>query len=427
MTALTGLRVVELAREPIAWAGKLLADMGADVILVEPPGGDPSRTYPPFLDDQPGLDRSLYWWHYHTSKRGVVLDLDDAADRERFQALIATTDVLLEAEPRHRLAALGLDYADLVAIKPDLIHVAVTAYGRNDPKSDLPYTDLTLMAASGPPWSCGYDDHSLPPVRGALQGYHTASHFAAMSAMTALLHRGATGIGQFIDVSMTAASNVCTEGASYSWLVAGRTVQRQTGRHAAIAPTSETQQLCADGRYVNTGVPPRKPAEFAALDAWLMDLGLDAELPEAVFLKIGACWQGTFDLSLLGVDDEVTAIFSAGREALKLIASKIPAQDFFIGCQRAGLAVGVVNAPEEAFEDEHIKARGFQVPMRHEDLDRTITYPGAPYVFAHSSWAISRRAPKLGEHDAEVFAELESHQNSLALQQRTDDERGRSS
>ena len=181
MTALAGVRVVEIACGPIAWAGKLLADMGADVILAEPPGGDPSRAYPPFLDDQPGPDRSLYWWHYHTSKRGVVLDLDDETGRARFRALIATADLLVEAEPRRRLATLGLDYDDLAAIKPDLVHVAVTPYGRDDPRSDLPYTDLTVMAASGPPWSCGYDDHSLPPIRGALQGYHTASHFAALS------------------------------------------------------------------------------------------------------------------------------------------------------------------------------------------------------------------------------------------------------
>ena len=408
MTALAGLRVVELAREPIAWAGKLLADMGADVILVEPPGGDPSRRHPPFLDDQPGPDRSLYWWHYHTSKRGVVIDLDDEAGRVRFRALIAAADVLVEAEPRHRLATLGLDYDDLTAIKPDLVHVAVTPYGRNDPKSDLPYTDLTLMAASGPPWSCGYDDHSLAPIRGALQGYHTASHFAAMSAMTALLHRGVAGVGQFIDVSMTAASNVSTEAASYSWLVADRTVQRQTGRHASVSPSGETQQRCADGRYANTGVPPRKPAEFAALHAWLKELGLDVELPEAVFLEMGARWQGPFDLAKLGSDDEITAIFGAGREALKLIAARTSAQDFFVGCQRAGLAVGVVNAPEEAFEDPHFKARGFQVSVCHEDLNRTVVYPGAPYAFTASPWAITRRAPKLGEHDAEVFADLEA-------------------
>ena len=407
MSALRGLRVVELAREPIALAGKLLADMSADVILVEPPGGDPSRNYPPFVDDDPsGEDRSLYWWHYHTSKRGVVIDLDDERGRERFRSLVATADVLLEAEPRNRLQDLGLDYDDLKAGNADLIHVAVTPYGRHDPKSDLPYTDLTIMAASGPPWSCGYDDHSLPPIRGPLQGYQTAAHFAAMSALTALLHRTVSGRGQFIDVSMTAASNVTTEAASYSWLVAKRTVQRQTGRHASASPSGETQQRCADGRYANTGVPPRQPKEFAALCAWLKELGLDSELPEAVFLEMGARWEGPFELSKIGSDDEITAIFGAGRQGLRLIASRVPAQDFFFGCQRAGLAVGVVNAPEEAFEDEHFKARGFQVPVVHEDIGRTVVYPGAPYAFHGSPWAISRRAPKLGEHDAEVFAEL---------------------
>ena len=406
MSALAGLRVVELAREPIALAGKLFGDMGADVILVEPPGGDPSRDYPPFVDDEPGTDRSLYWWHYHTSKRSVVVDLDNEVGRERFRSLIATTDVLLEAQPRHRLGALGLDYADLADLRPELIHVAVTPYGRHDAKSDLPFTDLTIMAASGPPWSCGYDDHALPPIRGPLQGYQTAAHFAFMSALTALLYRSVSGRGQFIDVSMTAASNVTTEAASYSWLVAQRTVQRQTGRHASVSPSRETQQRCADGRHANTGVPPRQPREFAALHGWLKELGLDAELPEAVFLEMGANWEGPFDLSRIGSDDEITAIFGAGREALKLIASRVSAQDFFLGCQRAGLAVGVVNAPEEAFEDEHFKARGFQVPVHHEDIGRTVVYPGAPYTLNGSPWAISRRAPKLGEHDDEVFGEL---------------------
>src|SRR5260370_18522728 len=113
MSALTGVRVIELASERIAFAGKLLADMGADVILVEPPGGDPARGYPPFLDDTPGPDRSLWWWHYHTSKRGVVLDLDSREGRDKFAALAAGADILLESEPAGRLAALGLDYDDL--------------------------------------------------------------------------------------------------------------------------------------------------------------------------------------------------------------------------------------------------------------------------------------------------------------------------
>ena len=402
MTALVGIRVVELAQAPIALAGKLLADMGADVILVEPLEGDPCRHYPPFAEDEPGADNSLYWWHYHTSKRGVTLNLEQEADRLRH--LIASADVLLEAEAPGRLAALRLDYKDLIVHRPNLIHVAVTPYGRNDAKSNQPATDLTIMAAAGPPWSCGYDDHSLPPVRGPLQGYHTASHFAVLSTLTALLHRNVSGVGQFIDVSMHAASNVTTEAATYSWLVAGQTVQRQTGRHAAVNPSSETQQLCADGRYANTGVPPRSPGEFARLHAWLRELGLEDELPEAVFLEMGANWEGPFELAKIGHDDAITAIFGAGREALKLIAGKLPAQDFFVGCQRVGLAAGVVNSPEEAFADEHFKARGFQVQVRHEH--RTVTYPGAPYQLQRSPWRISRRAPRLGEHNEEVFAEL---------------------
>lgn len=404
MSALTGVRVVELANERIAFAGKLLADMGADVLLVEPPDGDPSRHYPPFVDDVPGDNRSLYFMHYNTSKRGLTLDLDTETDRAKFRDLIAGADVLLESEPTSRLASLALDYDDLRGLQPALIHVAVTPYGRNEPLSDLPCTDLTLMAAGGPPWSCGYDDHSLPPVRGwGNQGYQTACHYAVMSVLTALLSRHASGTGQFIDVSMTAALNVTTEAASYSWLVAGAEVQRQTGRHAAVDPTGETQMKCADGRYVNTGVPPRFPKEFGNLHAWLTEVGLIEQLPEAVFLEMGANWEGPFDLSQIGIDDTITAIFTAGRQALMLIAENVTASEFFLGCQRAGLAVGVINSPEEAFEDEHFKARGFQVEVEHEDLGRKVIYPGAPYKLPASPWKIYRRAPHLGEHNNELF------------------------
>ena len=136
MTALTGVRVIELADEKVAFAGKLMADMGADVILVEPPGGDATRHYPPFLDDVPDPEQSLYFWHYNTSKRGVVLDLDDPGDQTTFRRLVASADVLLEAQPTQRLAGLRLDYPDLSATNPNLIHIAVTPYGRNEPASE---------------------------------------------------------------------------------------------------------------------------------------------------------------------------------------------------------------------------------------------------------------------------------------------------
>ena len=405
MSVLSGIRVIELANERISWAGKLMGDIGADVILVEPEEGEASRNYPPFLDDQPGENRSLYFWHYNTSKRSVVLDLEQ--NTEKFLELVNSADILIESEPINRLSNLNIDYPQLSQSNKNLIHIAVTPYGRNSSLSDLPSTDLTIMAAGGPPWSCGYDNHDLPPVRGwGNQSVHTACHFAMMSALTALLFRGKTGQGQFIDVSMTAALNVTTEAASYSWLVNRSIVQRQTGRHAAVNPTGETQIQCNDGKWVNTGVPPRFPQEFQKLLDWIRALALEESFPEAVFLEMGANWDGPFDLSQIGSDDTITAIFSAGREGLKLIANSVSAYEFFTGCQNAGLAVGIINSPEEAFEDPHFKDKGFQVEVEHEDFKRTITYPGAPFNLPKAPWSISRRAPHKGEHTQEILAEL---------------------
>jgi crotonobetainyl-CoA:carnitine CoA-transferase CaiB-like acyl-CoA transferase len=405
VSALAGVRVVELAHERSAFAGKLLADMGADVLLVEPPDGAPMRGHEPFVDDRPDPERSLTWWHFNTSKRGVALDWARPEGRAALLALIERADILLEAEDPEVLAARGLDDAVLTDRLSQLIHVSLTPFGPGGARSGEQATDLTILAGGGPAWNCGYDDHQLPPIRGGGgQGYATGCHYAVMSALTALLHRELGGRGQRIDVSLHAATNVTTELASYSWLVANKTVRRQTGRHAGEVPSLPTQQRCLDGRYVNTGLPPRLPKEYANLLRWLRELGLEPEYPEAVFLEMGA--QREFiDLSRIGVDDETTAIVAAGREALTFIASRMPAQDFFLGAQRAGIPVGVIYAPEEAFEDAHFKARGMQVEVEQPQLGRPVRYPGAPYRFEKSRWAISRPAPRLGEHTHEALAE----------------------
>jgi crotonobetainyl-CoA:carnitine CoA-transferase CaiB-like acyl-CoA transferase len=406
MSALQGTRVVELAADRIAWAGKLLGDMGADVILVEPPGGDPARKTPPFADDVPDDESSLYWWHYNTSKRGIVLDLDLEPAREAFLALIAQADLLLESEAPGRLAAIGLDYEDLIRVKPDLIHVSMTPFGRKTSRRDQPATDLTILAGGGPVWSCGYDDHTLPPIRGGGgQGYQIGCHYAVMSALTALFHHGVTGQGQFIDVSMHAAANVTTEMASYFYLVAGQTVQRQTGRHALPIPSMPVQMRCRDGRHATGGVPPRTPKGFGDLYDWLDELNLVDQLPEAIFLDM-ARRRTSIAYAEIGVDDEVTAAFSAARDAITLLCDNLSADEFFSGAQRIGITVGAVLSPEEAFDDPHTVARGFPVEVHHPERDAPVVYPGAPYQLPASPWSIRARAPRLGEHDEEVLGDL---------------------
>ena len=411
--ALDGIRVIELSSELGCFAGKLLADMGADVVCVEPPAGSPMRGYAPFRGDEPDPEGSLYWWHYNTSKRGITLDLEQQEDRDLLARLVSTADVLLECEPPGSLAHLELDHESLAKKNPRLITVSITPFGQDGPRRDEVATDLTLLAGGGPVWSCGYDDHTLPPIRGGgNQGYQTACHYAVMSALTAILEREVSGVGQYVDVNAHAACNVTTEMSSYHWLVQKGTVQRQTGRHAMEFMTLPTQIECADGRHATTGVPPRTSAEYARLYEWLVELDLVDVLPEAIFVQMGA-ERDQIDLSLIGADDEVTAIFGASREAMNLIASRVSAYDFFEGAQKRGITVGVVYSPEEAMQDRHFQARGFPVDVEHRELGTHVTYPGAPYVFEKTPWRISRRAPQLGEHNREILDELRLSENTL--------------
>ena len=402
---LDGVRVVELASDHAAFAGKLLADLGADVIVVEPPGGHRSRSYEPFADDEPHRERSLWWWHYNTTKRGMVLDLDTDDGVHVFRALVATADVVLEGEPPGRLAARGVDARDLRAARPSLVWVSVTAFGRDNPRRDEPYTDLTVLAGGGPVWSCGYDDHALPPVRGGgNQGFHTGSVWAVIGTLTALLARDTTGEGQVVDVSLHAAANVTTEAATYEWLVAGNTVQRQTGRHAGVVPTMPALIRSSDGRWSHTGFPPRRADEFRKMLGWLDDLGLRDEFPDTFFLELGSVRE-RINTGDIGKDPEATEIFRAARDGLGFIASHLTLQEFFEGAQRRGLACGAIYAPEEAITNEHFVARGFPVVLHHDDLDRDVTYPGAPFPMPASPLRL-HRAPHLGEHTDEVLREL---------------------
>lgn len=401
--ALDGLAVVELASEEGAFAGKLLAELGADVVLVEPPGGHPCRGYGPFLDDRPGDEASLWWWLAQRSKRSVVLDLDSPEGVGRLRRLVAAADVVVEAEPPGSLRRRAAGYDDLCPGHPRLVWASLTPYGEDDRRSVEPWTDLTLLAAGGPVWNCGYDDHGLPPVRGGFgQAFHIAGIHTVLAVLTALVRRHRTGTGQRIEVNVAAAANVTTEIATMEWLVAGATVRRQTGRHASVNPTAPSQVEAADGRYVLLGFPPRAEGDYRALLQWMDELGLRDGFPDAALLELGI-ERGGVQIVELGVDPVAREVFDAGRGAMAHIAAHLSAYEAFTGFQRRGLVCGIVDAPEEAFEDVHTRSRGFPVAVEHPELGRTIEYPGAPVRFGRSPWRVQRRAPLVDEHRHEVL------------------------
>ena len=398
--ALDGVRALEVGGELGSWCGKLLADMGADVIKVEPPEGDATRGYPPFYKDEPHRERSLYFWHYNVNKRSVALDLGTAAGREAFLRLAATADVVIDGGAPKRLDGLGIGYDAVSRVAPQIVMAAISPFGQSAPYSEYASTDLTALAFGGPAWSCGYDDHTLPPVRGGgNQAYHTACHFAAIGILTALVHRQFTGEGQFIDVNMHAAQNVTTEGGAYNWLVAGETVQRQTGRHASVAPTPDVQMLCGDGRYVNIGFPARTEEQWFHLLAWLDEQGLVGDLSGYLSPPSRE--------ALARRDPEAARQMGEVMDAVGRLCMRNSAYEIFKRAQDLGFQWGIVYSPEEALEDEHFRERGMQVEVEHGELGERFVYPGAPYRFVGTPWGIRRRPPMVGEHNGELLGELE--------------------
>ena len=209
----TGLRVLELADEKGQFAGKLLADLGADVIKIEPPGGEPCRRVGPFVDDIPNPDRSLSFWYYNTSKRGITLDLDTADGQTLFRRMAANADVILETRPPGYMESRGLDYQSLRHDR--LIMCSLTPFGQTGPWRDFVTSDLLHMAAGGEMASCGYDETDVPdapPIApGGGNAWHMGSHYATMAIMAALVYRSVSGHGQYIDASIHEACALTTE------------------------------------------------------------------------------------------------------------------------------------------------------------------------------------------------------------------------
>ncbi|MBI2887023.1 MAG: CoA transferase [Chloroflexi bacterium] len=386
---LTGLRVVELADEKLQYCGKLFADLGADVIKIEQPGGDPARRIGPFYGGVPHPDRSIPFWYDNTSKRGITLNLAASDAQRLFRSLIQRSDVLLEARPPGYLPGLGLGYEELSQEHPRLVMTSLTPFGQHGPWKDLKISELVSMALGGPMASCGYDDHSVPPVRGGGgQGWHVAGHYAFLGTMMAVLRRQASGRGQWVDCSIHEALSCTTEGAAVAAMYEQKPVIRQTGRHATVTPSAPSQIQCADGRYVaGVGWLRVTDATWEQLVAWLGRDGMAMDLGDPRYR------------------DVAVRAAEAGHigEVLEAYCLTHTAEEVFRGAQALGLTWGLVRSPYEVVHDPHSQDRGYTVRVEHEDLGQSFQYPGAPYVFGVSPWGVRRRAPHVGEHNEEVY------------------------
>ena len=393
---LSSLRVLELADQKGEFCGKLMADLGADVVKIEPPGGETTRSVGPFLDDIPHPNRSLSFWHYNTSKRGVTLDLESDEGRALFRRLASTADVVLETFAPGYLASLGLAYDALSTADPKLIMCSLTPFGQSGPWRDYQSSDLLHMAAGGQMASSGYDDSDVsdaPPIApGGGNAWHTGAHYAYIAIMAALVHRTVSGEGQYIDASVHDACALSTESAVASYIYRDEVVIRQTGRHHAARPTPRTQYRTKDGKYVNALTGGRlDPAYVQILAEWFDGHGLADDLMDERYRDPEVIAENARHIV-----EEVLANFIANRTA----------EEVYHEAQERGFPWGAVRAPDELLSDPHLEDREFWVQVEHPELARTFIYPGSGAIFNGSPWHISRRAPLVGEHNEEIFGGL---------------------
>jgi crotonobetainyl-CoA:carnitine CoA-transferase CaiB-like acyl-CoA transferase len=375
------VRVLELTDESAEYCGRLLAGLGADVVKVEPAHGAPSRAIGPFLDDDPGPDRSLAFWADNVGKRSVVID-DDAELLE----LCDAADVLVHTLRPAQAAARGLDFATLSARVPGLVVCAVTPFGSDGPWADYLADDLVLMALGGSMAACGYGPgadgvYDTPPLASlGDQAWRTASTYAAIAVLGALAWRTGSGAGQLIDVSAHECSASMTEWHLMTYLCSGGVHRR--GPHPTLT--------ASDGRQVAALNPDfLGPHVFAGMLEMLEDQGVAGPLSDPAFAD---------PVHRAGNYREVW-------RALKRLAEKNDGETLYQLGQGAGLPWGVIRSPDEVLDDRHLRARGHFVELDHPELERTVTYAGAPFLAHASPWVMDRRPPLLGEHTQEVRAE----------------------
>jgi crotonobetainyl-CoA:carnitine CoA-transferase CaiB-like acyl-CoA transferase len=403
---LYGTRVLDLTGEPGHLAGMLLAELGADVVKVEPPGGDPARRRPPFWGDVVDPERSLLWLATNGSKRGITLDLDRPAGRDLFLRLADGADVLLESDTPGTLAARGLGWEVLEARNPRLILCSLTPYGQTGPRAGWRGSDLTVIAQSGNLHCTGDPDRA--PLRCSLpvSHYHGGIEAAAGVAF-ALLARERTGAGQHVDVAMQEAMVMPNMATASMSVMTGNRGQRAGAFFRQTKSVQREIWPCKDGwvSFALRGGPARVPG-LVAITAWMAEEGVASERLRAMDWK-------AYNHNLLS-QDEVDAL---SGEFGAFFRTKTMTELFRAACQR-GLMLAPANTAKEILASEQLAARRFFVDVDHAGRG-TLRLPGAFAVSTSAdpeatAIAVRGPAPRLGEHTAAVLGEIGIDADALA-------------
>jgi len=384
--ALCGLyRVIELADETGVYCGKLLADLGADVIKVEPPGGDKTRSWPPFFHDEVGIEKSLYFLYYNTNKRSITLNLECEEGRRMLNRLVSTADVLVETFPPGYLQSQGLGYGILSQLNPGLVMTSITPFGQTGPYKDRRSSDLVAMAMSGYMQVTGEPDGS--PLRFGMDFSNmAASQCAAAATMVALYHRNAvSGKGQHIDISVHEATTSYTQdtGAVPFWRLGKINVLRMGIKSRRGFPWGGFE--CKDG-WVFIGLVT--PPHWEILANWVYEKTGDKEILNDMYKGPGYVRTDYIDI----LDRLVTEM-----------TKKFTKDELYHEGQRRGIVTLPVATVEDLAHCPQLNARDYFAEVEHPVLGKLMC-PTSPFLVEGARMPMRKAAPLLGEANEDVYS-----------------------
>jgi len=393
MTLLSPYRILDLTDVRGQLAGMMLGDLGADVVRVEPPGGSAARRVGPFLSDADPAERSLAFAAYDRNKRSIELDLDDAAARQAFIALVRGADFVLDSGPPSLLDEAEFGFERLLEINPRIVHVRTTAFGSDGPMADQPAADLTIAALGGPVALQGDPDRE--PLRLSVpQVWRHAGAEAALAALIGHARMRKTGRGVFVDVSAQAAMVWTMLNASEAHAIHGRDYERAGAQLQVGAVGLNLAHPCQDGHLI-------------ALAIGGMFRALQPAMREAGTLDDGFCeredWT-TYDMRVFGQGELQVSFEKLSGVFDRFFLTRTKRALFALGLE-LGQTIAPVQTLDDLLEFEQLRAREF---FREIELPSGVRVK-APGPFARSSafrFDIRRPAPRLGEHTDEILAEL---------------------
>lgn len=390
--ALSPYRALDLTEGGYNLSARILGDLGADVLRLEPPGGAPTRDIGPFLHGQRHRERSLFFFAYNFNKRSVTLDLGHQRGRELFLALVRSADFLFESFPPGYMDSLGLGYQALARVNPRLIYVAITPFGQTGPYARYRATDLVIWAMGGYLWMTG--DPDRPPVRISLppQAEFHAAASAAGAALIALFHRHRTGRGTLVDQS----AQQCPP-----WML---THTYQFYEYQGVVLKREGQWRHFAGVRARTVFPCRDGYLVAMMPGGVLGARANKRLVEWMDQE-GMCppWMRAIDWDTFDAASTPQEQVEAIGEAFARFFLTRTREELLQEALRRGLLLAPVYTLADLVNSPHLRARRFFVEVEHPDLGVTLLYPGGPFLMHGTPWRFYRPPPRIGQHTREVL------------------------